>query len=167
MRLVLITLVLVCASPALSQVRPVGPRPPVVSEAPAASRPPRAVAPRVAAPGAVLTPDTAARRNAFQRELARQEDRLRILSTELADQPPVASDDASAADIRDAEATRAELAAMVETMKNDLDSMSEMGEMESLRMQMAMDRLSAMMSTLSNILKKMSDTSQNIVQNLK
>ena len=28
------------------------------------------------------------------------------------------------------------------SMKNDLDSMSEMGEMESLRLQMAMDRMS-------------------------
>jgi hypothetical protein len=48
-----------------------------------------------------------------------------------------------------------------------LDSMSEMGEMESLRLQMAMDRVSKMMSTLSNILKKMSDTQQSIIDNLK
>ena len=51
-------------------------------------------------------------------------------------------------------------------LKNGLDSMSEMGEMESLRMQMAMDRLSKMMSTLSNF-KKMSDTSSAIISNLK
>ena len=55
----------------------------------------------------------------------------------------------------------------VDTLKGDLDSMSEMGEMESLRLQMAMDRLSKMMSTLSNLLKKISDTSSQIVQNLK
>ncbi len=55
----------------------------------------------------------------------------------------------------------------IDLLKNDLDSMSEMGEMESLRLQMAMDRLSKMMSTLSNILKKISDTSSQIVQNLK
>lgn len=48
-----------------------------------------------------------------------------------------------------------------------LDSMSEMGEMESLRLQMAMDRLAKMMSTLSNILKKLSDTASQITQNLK
>lgn len=48
-----------------------------------------------------------------------------------------------------------------------LDSMSEMGEMESLRLQMAMDRMSKMMSTLSNLLKKMADTSSQITQNLK
>lgn len=56
---------------------------------------------------------------------------------------------------------------MVDTMKNDLDSMSEMGEMESLRLQMAMDRRSKMMSTLSNILKKISDTANGITQNIK
>jgi hypothetical protein len=48
-----------------------------------------------------------------------------------------------------------------------LDSQSDMGEMESLRLQMALDRLSKMMSTLSNLLKKMSDTQSQIVQNLK
>ena len=52
-------------------------------------------------------------------------------------------------------------------VKNDLDSMSEMGEMESLRLQMAMDRLSKMMSTLSNLLKKISNAADSIVQNLK
>jgi hypothetical protein len=52
-------------------------------------------------------------------------------------------------------------------VKKDLDSLSEMGEMESLRLQMAMDRLSKMMSTLSNLLKKISDTDASIVQNLK
>ena len=50
---------------------------------------------------------------------------------------------------------------------DDLDSTSELGEMESLRLQMAMDRMSKMMSTLSNLLKKISDTSAGITQNLK
>lgn len=62
---------------------------------------------------------------------------------------------------------KSEIDVLVDKMKNDLDSMSEMGETESLRLQMAMDRLSKMMSTLSNILKKMSDTQSSIVQNLK
>ena len=57
--------------------------------------------------------------------------------------------------------------AEVEDLQNDIDSMSEMGEMESLRLQMAMDRMSKMMSTLSNLLKKLSDTSSQLVQNLK
>jgi hypothetical protein len=55
----------------------------------------------------------------------------------------------------------------VDQIKNKLDSKSEMGETESLRLQMAMDRMSKMMSTLSNLLKKISETSQSITQNLK
>ena len=57
--------------------------------------------------------------------------------------------------------------AEAEDLLGKLDSMSEMGEMESLRLQMAMDRMSKMMSTLSNLLKKMSDTSSQLVQNIK
>lgn len=55
----------------------------------------------------------------------------------------------------------------IDKAKTDLDSMSEMGEMESLRLQKAMDQLSKMMSTLSNLLKKISDTASSITQNLK
>jgi len=62
---------------------------------------------------------------------------------------------------------RSELDLVVDEMKHDLDSMSELGEMESLRLQMAMDRMSKMMSTLSNLLKKMSDTASQITQNMK
>jgi hypothetical protein len=51
--------------------------------------------------------------------------------------------------------------------KQLIDSLSELSEMDQLRLQMAMDRLSKMMSTLSNILKKMSDTASQITQNLK
>lgn len=47
------------------------------------------------------------------------------------------------------------------------DSLSEMGEMESMRMQMAMDRQSKAMSTLSNIMKKMSSTASAITNNIK
>ena len=63
--------------------------------------------------------------------------------------------------------SKAELDAQVDKMKSDLDSMSEMGETESLRLQMAMDRMSKMMSTLSNMLKKMSDTQGSITNNIK
>lgn len=52
-------------------------------------------------------------------------------------------------------------------LKNELDSMSEMSEMESLRLQMAVDRFSKVMSALSNILKKISDTQSAIITNLK
>jgi hypothetical protein len=54
-----------------------------------------------------------------------------------------------------------------EIVKDKLDSLSEMGEIESLRLQMAMDRLSRMMSTLSNMLNKVSDTASSITQNIK
>jgi putative addiction module CopG family antidote len=59
------------------------------------------------------------------------------------------------------------LRAIQDELKNDLDSMSEMSEMESLRLQMAMDRFSKVMSALSNILKKISDTQSAIITNLK
>jgi hypothetical protein len=52
-------------------------------------------------------------------------------------------------------------------LKERLDSLAELGETESLRLQMAMDRLSKMMSMLSNILKKMRETQENIINNLK
>ena len=55
----------------------------------------------------------------------------------------------------------------IDAVKQDLDAMNESGETKSSRLQMAMDRLSKLMSTLSNILKKMSETSQEIVQNMK
>ena len=63
--------------------------------------------------------------------------------------------------------SKAELDAAIDKAKSDLDSMSEMGEMESLRLQMAMDRMSKMMSTLSNLLKKASETQEGIIQNIK
>jgi hypothetical protein len=63
--------------------------------------------------------------------------------------------------------SKAELDSNIAQMNSQIDSMSEMGETESLRLQMAMDRMSKMMSTLSNILKKISDTSDAIVQNIK
>jgi len=68
---------------------------------------------------------------------------------------------------RNQQVSKADIDAMKDKLKSDLDSMSEMGEMESLRLQMAMDRMSKMMSTLSNLLKKISKTADDIVQNLK
>lgn len=63
--------------------------------------------------------------------------------------------------------SKMELDNLASTLKNDLDSMSEMGEMESLRLQMIMERLSKMNSTLSNLLKKISNITEQITQNLK
>ena len=56
---------------------------------------------------------------------------------------------------------------LTDSIKNKLDSLSELGEIESLRLQMVMDRLSKFIQTLANILKKMSETDSEIVQNLK
>lgn len=60
-----------------------------------------------------------------------------------------------------------QLEAAKDALTGQLDSLSAMGEMESLRLQMAMGRHSRMMSTLSNIMKTMSDTSEAITSNLK
>jgi hypothetical protein len=57
--------------------------------------------------------------------------------------------------------------AAIDAVRVKLDTLNEMGETESLRLQMAMDRLSKLMSTLSNLLKKASDTEASIVQNMK
>jgi hypothetical protein len=65
------------------------------------------------------------------------------------------------------QATAAELEQAIDEAKAELDSLSELGETESLRLQMAMDRVSKFMTTLSNILKKASETSAQITQNLK
>lgn len=62
---------------------------------------------------------------------------------------------------------KAEFDRKLDRIRNDRDSLSEMGEMESLRLQMAMERRSKAMQALSNILKKMSDTNATITQNLK
>ena len=48
-----------------------------------------------------------------------------------------------------------------------LDLSSEMGEMESLRFQMAQERLAKMLGTLSNILAKSASTTSSITANLK
>lgn len=65
------------------------------------------------------------------------------------------------------EVTQAHLDALRSRLATKEVSLSEMGEMESLRLQMAMDRMSKLVSTLSNLQKKISDTSSTIVQNIK
>jgi hypothetical protein len=60
-----------------------------------------------------------------------------------------------------------QLAAVVDGLKDRLDSLNEVSEMASLRLQMAMDRRSKLIGTLSNVLKKISDTGDSVVQNLK
>jgi hypothetical protein len=55
----------------------------------------------------------------------------------------------------------------IDQVRQSLNDMSELGEMDSLRLQMAMERMTKMIETLSNILKKISDTASAITQNLK
>jgi hypothetical protein len=59
------------------------------------------------------------------------------------------------------------LKAVQDDLKSRLDSMNEMSEMTSMRLQMAMDRRSKFVSALSNIMKKISSTQETLVQNLK
>jgi hypothetical protein len=60
-----------------------------------------------------------------------------------------------------------QLVVIRDRLKDQLDSMSEMSEVTSLRLQMAMDRRSRYMETLANLMKKMSATADTLVQNLK
>jgi hypothetical protein len=73
-------------------------------------------------------------------------------------------------------ATEAEIAAQrrrgavdadLAELKRQLDELSMADELDEMRLQLAMDRMSKVMSTMSNILKKQSDTSSTITQNLK
>jgi hypothetical protein len=52
-------------------------------------------------------------------------------------------------------------------IKDKLDSMSELGETESQRLQMTMDRASKFMQTLSNLLGKIAGTASALVSNIK
>jgi hypothetical protein len=63
--------------------------------------------------------------------------------------------------------TAGQLQMIYDELKDRLDSMSELGETESMRLQMAMDRRSKLMETLSNVMKKMSDTGATLAENLK
>jgi putative addiction module CopG family antidote len=60
-----------------------------------------------------------------------------------------------------------QLRAIRESLAGKPDSLTDLGEFEQLRLQMAMDRRSKAMSVLSNVLKKMSEAQAAIVANLK
>lgn len=64
-------------------------------------------------------------------------------------------------------ATYGDLVRLGSTLKTSLGSLDEMGEAESLRLQQGADRLSKFMAALSNLEKKLNDTSQAVVANLK
>ncbi len=56
---------------------------------------------------------------------------------------------------------------LISAKQNEMDSLGELGEAQQLRLQMYMDRMTGLHSTISNMLKKWSDTSSGIVANLK
>ena len=60
-----------------------------------------------------------------------------------------------------------QIQAVLDDLDGRLDSLSDLGEMESLRLQMIMDRRSKSLETLSNVMKKLSETASSITQNLK
>jgi hypothetical protein len=63
--------------------------------------------------------------------------------------------------------TAAQLQELQNQAKSGLDSMNEMSEMTSMRLQMAMDRKSKFYETLSNLMKSVSDSQSSILQNLR
>lgn len=63
--------------------------------------------------------------------------------------------------------TVGDLAGMEGKLKGALDTMSDLSEEQSLRLQQAMERRSKLLSTLSNLMKKQSSTSDAIIANLK
>ncbi|MDP8983207.1 MAG: hypothetical protein M3O35_21745 [Acidobacteriota bacterium] len=60
-----------------------------------------------------------------------------------------------------------QLETLVEDLKSSLDSMNEMSEETSMRLQMAVDRRSKFVAALSNIMKAIGDTQNTLVSNLK
>jgi predicted nucleic acid-binding Zn-ribbon protein len=71
------------------------------------------------------------------------------------------------AEVQKAQADLDNLKSIQNNLKGQLDAMNEMSEMTSMRLQMAMDRRSKFVEALSNIMKKIDETSESIVQNMK
>ena len=59
------------------------------------------------------------------------------------------------------------LKSLLDDLKGKLDGMNELSEMTSLNLQMTMDRRSKFISTLSQMMKKMSTTQNILIQNIK
>lgn len=66
-----------------------------------------------------------------------------------------------------AQMTYAQALQLAEKMKQDLDSMSDLSQVDQMKLQQAMDRRSKMEEMISNLLKKISDTQSSIIGNLK
>lgn len=63
--------------------------------------------------------------------------------------------------------SQADIKKEFDTLKSQIDSMSEVAKLKRLQMQMAMDSLNKAFQTLSNLVKKSSETAKAIIQNLK
>jgi hypothetical protein len=110
---------------------------------------------------------------AIRDKLAKARDELRaVIAKPLEKLTPAEQKryDAIVADVRamadGADATAAKLTEGL-SKPGSRDSLSELGEMQQLKMQMAMDRISKADHASSNTLKKMSDTLSQIIQNMK
>jgi len=68
---------------------------------------------------------------------------------------------------RDAGLSVSNLKSLLDEIQGQLDSLNELSEMSSLRLQMTMDRRSKFISTLSQMMKKTSTTQDILVQNIK
>lgn len=60
-----------------------------------------------------------------------------------------------------------ERAALIRSINAGIDSMSEMGEMNQLKLQQMMDRRTKLMEMLSNLMKRVSDTNDSLIANVK
>lgn len=63
--------------------------------------------------------------------------------------------------------TPKQLDAVIDSWRGAQDSLSDMGQEGSLRIQLAMERMSSFAATLSSMMKKMSETQAGIVANMK
>jgi hypothetical protein len=89
---------------------------------------------------------------------------LHVTAAEAQSEPPTR---ATVAPVQPAPIPKAEFAKKLQAARNDMDSLSEMGEMESLRLQKQMDRMAKSAAVISELMKKQSETSQTITGNLK
>jgi flagellar hook-basal body complex protein FliE len=64
-------------------------------------------------------------------------------------------------------AARQQMQAAQQGASGQKDSLADMSEMQQMRLQMAMDRRSKLIEALSNIMKKLNDIGDSIVQNMK
>jgi hypothetical protein len=93
--------------------------------------------------------------------------RLIEVSAKVATPLPAGRLGALRADIDSAVITLRGADEMIAELRAYSEPKSELTEVESLRLQVYADRLSKLMSTLSNILKKISETAQAMTENLK